>query len=104
MTARWRAEVACDAVYALGEGPLWDGPRGRALWVDILAGTVHEGRLENDRIVPGRSWTPDRMVGAVVVGRSGDLLVAGTEDLLARIDEGVAVLTLNRPQRRNAGM
>src|SRR5689334_7833713 len=39
VTARWRAEVACDVVYALGEGPLWDGPRDRALWLDILAGT-----------------------------------------------------------------
>ena len=26
----------------------------------------------------------------------------GTEELLARVDEGVAVLTMNRPQRRNA--
>ncbi|MHB1924821.1 MAG: enoyl-CoA hydratase-related protein, partial [Acidimicrobiales bacterium] len=26
----------------------------------------------------------------------------GTEDLLAEVDEGVAVLTLNRPDRRNA--
>ena len=29
-------------------------------------------------------------------------LDTGTEDLLARIDDGVAVLTMNRPQRRNA--
>jgi len=29
-------------------------------------------------------------------------LDTGTEDLLARIDDGVAVLTLNRPERRNA--
>src|SRR5436190_10116607 len=26
----------------------------------------------------------------------------GTDDLLARVDDGVAVLTLNRPERRNA--
>jgi len=26
----------------------------------------------------------------------------GTDDLLARIDQGVAVITLNRPERRNA--
>ena len=26
----------------------------------------------------------------------------GTEDLLARVDEGVAVVTMNRPERRNA--
>ena len=26
----------------------------------------------------------------------------GTDDLLARVEDGVAVLTLNRPDRRNA--
>ena len=26
----------------------------------------------------------------------------GTEDLLAEIDDGVAVITMNRPERRNA--
>ena len=26
----------------------------------------------------------------------------GTEDLLAEVDDGVAVLTMNRPDRRNA--
>src|SRR3954454_5061663 len=26
----------------------------------------------------------------------------GTEDLLARVEDGVAVLTMNRPERRNA--
>src|SRR4051812_35857649 len=29
-------------------------------------------------------------------------LDTGTTDLLARVDDGVAVLTMNRPQRRNA--
>lgn len=29
-------------------------------------------------------------------------LDTGTEDLLAKIDDGVAVITMNRPDRRNA--
>lgn len=29
-------------------------------------------------------------------------LDTGTDDLLARVDDGVAVLTMNRPDRRNA--
>jgi sugar lactone lactonase YvrE len=108
VTARWHAEVACDAVYALGEGPLWDGPRDRVLWVDILAGTVHEGRFENDRIVPGRSWTPDRMVGAVVAGPRGELLVAGTENLLVigtdgEVSAGPRILPAGEGRRLNDG-
>lgn len=33
---------------------------------------------------------------------SGRELDTGTDDLLGRVDDGVAVLTLNRPERRNA--
>jgi len=108
VTARWRAEVACDVVYALGEGPLWDGPRDRALWLDILAGTVHEGRLSGDRIVPTRSWTVDRMVGAVVAGPAGELLVGGTEELLivdpdGDVSAGPRILPAGSGRRLNDG-
>ncbi|MBA2272946.1 MAG: SMP-30/gluconolactonase/LRE family protein [Actinobacteria bacterium] len=34
-------EVAVDAHAELGEGPLWDEPSGRLVWVDILASLVH---------------------------------------------------------------
>ena len=76
---RWTATVASDEVYGLGEGPLWDGPRRRVLWVDIDAGTVHEGRLDGDRVVPVRSTHVDRTVGAVVASADGQLLVAGAQ-------------------------
>jgi sugar lactone lactonase YvrE len=108
MIRRWRAVPAAPEVHALGEGPLWDGPRGRLLWVDILAGTVHEGRLDGDRVVTTRVRHVDRTVGAVVAGRSGDLLVAGTESLFlvgadGAVTPGPAVLPPGSGRRLNDG-
>lgn len=78
---RWQAAAAGPEEYALAEGPVWDGPRNRLLWVEIEAGKVHAGRLEPGRVVPTQSWTVDRTVSAVAVGHDGELLVAGTETL-----------------------
>jgi sugar lactone lactonase YvrE len=106
--ARWRAAPAAPEVHALGEGPLWDGPRERVLWVDILAGTVHEGRLDGDRVRTDRVHRLDRTVGAVVAGRTGELLVAGTENLLVvdpdgAVTPGPAVLPAGSGRRLNDG-
>ena len=81
---RWTAAVASDAIYGLGEGPLWDAPRQRVLWVDVDRGTVHEGRLEGDRVVPVRSTHVDGTVGAVVCSGDGALLVAGAQRTVPR--------------------
>ena len=94
---RWTAAVASDAIYGLGEGPLWDAPRARVLWVDVDRGTVHEGRLEGDRVVPVRSTHVDGTVGAVVCSADGELLVAGAQ----RTFPGVRVT--DGPRRLNDG-
>lgn len=78
---RWLASVASPRSHALGEGPVWDAPRGRLLWVDIDAGAVHEGRIAGDRVTRSRSWAVDRTVGAVVPAADGGLLVAGEHRL-----------------------
>lgn len=79
---RWSASVASDDAYLLGEGPFWDGPRGRVLWVDVDRGTVHAGLLDGERVVPVDAWQLDRTVGAVVCSADGELLVAGAQVLL----------------------
>jgi sugar lactone lactonase YvrE len=99
---RWSSTVASAGVFSLGEGPLWDPHRRRVLWVDIDAGTVHEGSLDGDQVVGRRSWRIDRTVGAVVCSATGDLLVAGAQGLIIMTATGTyagpAVVAL--PARR----
>jgi sugar lactone lactonase YvrE len=71
------ATVASDGEYELGEGPVWDEPRGRLLWVDINAGTVHAGQLEYGVVTPESEMRFNETVGAVVCSADGDLLVVG---------------------------
>ena len=78
----WTAAVASAETFLLGEGPFWDAPRERLLWVDVDAGRVHRGRLDGDRIVVTGSQHRDTTVGAVVCSPAGDLLVAGAQALL----------------------
>jgi sugar lactone lactonase YvrE len=77
----FRAEVASDESYGLGEGPLWDAVRERVLWVDINAGHVHSGFLRDGRVVPAEPLSFPGTVGAVVCAEDGELLVAGQREL-----------------------
>jgi sugar lactone lactonase YvrE len=85
----WTAAVASAETFLLGEGPFWDAPRERLLWVDVDAGTVHEGRLDGDRVTVTGSQHRDRTVGAVVCSATGELLVAGAQTLL---DSGITIV------------
>jgi sugar lactone lactonase YvrE len=83
---RLTAEPASVLAYQLGEGPVWDEPRHRVLWVDVVAGNVHTGSLVGRSIVEESCLHVDETVGAVVTAASGELLVAGRRALY-RVDQ-----------------
>ncbi|HTA07436.1 MAG TPA: SMP-30/gluconolactonase/LRE family protein [Streptosporangiaceae bacterium] len=99
---RWSATAASTDVFGLGEGPLWDAPRRRVLWVDIEAGTVHAGELTAGQVLRRRSWQLDRTVGAVVCSAAGDLLVAGARALITVTEAGQVTgpAIIREPTRR----
>jgi sugar lactone lactonase YvrE len=84
----YTARPACDEHYELAEGPYWDAPRERLLWVDILRGLVLEGGLAGDSVRVSKEHRFDGMVGAVVVAGDGSLLVAGQEGLVVIEPDG----------------
>jgi len=83
---------ATAETFQLAEGPVWDAARRRLLWVDIHAGLVLEGVLEDTfgevRITVTRRHAFDCMVGAVVVADDGTLLVAAQEHLVVLDPDG----------------
>jgi sugar lactone lactonase YvrE len=80
--------VATEEAYTLAEGPFWDAPRKRLLWVDILGGNVHEGVLEGPRIRPTASHGFGERIGAVVPAVDGRLLVAAEHTLVVIQPDG----------------
>ena len=89
-TTTTTARPASTTIHRLGEGPVWDMPRERLLWVDILAGDVHEGTLVDGQVEVTRTTHADLTVGAVVPSADGRLLVAGHTALLELAEEPVS--------------
>jgi sugar lactone lactonase YvrE len=99
---RWTARPASREVFSLGEGPVWDLGRERLLWVDVDAGSVHEGRLDGDEVTVVRTHQFEGTASAVVCSGGGDLLVAGPRTVGA--DAGTTrILPEGRDRRLNDG-
>ncbi|MGH3320522.1 MAG: SMP-30/gluconolactonase/LRE family protein [Streptosporangiaceae bacterium] len=83
MTRTLSVEIVLDARAELGEGPAWDAPAERLVWVDITGGTVHELRPNGAT----RSWKVDQHVGAAAPRASGGMLLA-VHDGFATLEDG----------------
>lgn len=97
---------ATTEVFLLAEGPVWDAARNRLLWVDIVAGSVLEGTLDDGQIQVARRHQFDGTVGAVTVADDGTLLVAGQENLVLlhpddRREDGVRFVPPGQRRRLN---
>jgi sugar lactone lactonase YvrE len=81
--------TATEASYVLAEGPVWDGARGRFLWVDIPEGRVLTGRLRADgTIEETQRISLPTVASAVAFTSAGGLLVAAGASLVTIDDQG----------------
>nr|WP_223186585.1 SMP-30/gluconolactonase/LRE family protein [Streptomyces sp. CBMA29] len=102
------ARPALTGGFRLAEGPVWDAPGERLLWVDIEAGLVLEGRLRLGRVEVVRRHRFPGPVGAVARATDGRLLVAGRYGLTVLLPNGARragarVLPYGTPGRLNDG-
>ena len=102
----YRARRATTETYELAEGPVWDAQRERLLWVDILAGAVLTGRLDDDGITVTGSRVFGEPVGAVLPAQDGRLAVVGRDRILlaggdGSVEPGALVVAAGAPSRAN---
>jgi sugar lactone lactonase YvrE len=83
-----QAEVLIDVRATLGEGPRWDAPRQRLLWVDIEGRGLHVWDGSNDRTL-----AVDNRIGAAAPTTGAAMLVA-LADRLALLDDSGALRDL----------
>jgi sugar lactone lactonase YvrE len=89
-------------VAELGEGPRWDGEREELLWVDILAGELHRGRIGSDGVERIGGVRIDRHLGAVApVAGGGWVAAAGAG--FALVGEDGSLEELAQPEADAGG-
>jgi sugar lactone lactonase YvrE len=79
-----QATIASERAYGLSEGPLWDPPGERILWVDINAGDVLAAALHGGTVGDVQTLAHlDQTVGAAALAADGRLLIAAARSLIA---------------------
>ncbi|MEE6282246.1 SMP-30/gluconolactonase/LRE family protein [Georgenia sp. MJ170] len=102
--------VATEDAYVLAEGPFWDAPRDRLMWVDIERGLVVVGTLGADgRIAVVEQVSFPGRVGAVAPSAAGDWIVAVDTRLVVRrrsgeVTDGPVLLPAGAGRRLNDGL
>lgn len=95
-------ELVLDAHAEVGEGPSWDAPAGRLVWVDITRGLVH---VFDPDTGSDRSIDVGQHVGAAAPRAAGGLVLAlrggfGVLDLESGRAQPIADTEASNPQNR----
>ncbi len=82
-------QVASKEAFFLAEGPTWDSAAGVVRWVDIVAGAVFAGELdESGKIRITDQFSVPDTAGAIAVSAAGEMVIAGKHRLYYRDPAG----------------
>lgn len=82
-----RAELAIDSRDGVGEAPVWDEAEDRLIWVDHLAGVVHDAVADGTGWRERNRWTLDGLIAAAVPREEPGLTLV-RESTVALLAEG----------------
>lgn len=95
---QWTVTACTAEPGLLSEGPRWDSDLSELLWVDVLAGQLHRGRLDADgqlRVV--QTVHADGHLGAAAPAASGGYVLAAGPGF-QHVDAGGALRELAQPE------
>jgi sugar lactone lactonase YvrE len=100
------AEPVAGPVMDHGEGPVWDAARQELRWVDLEAGRVHRGRVEDRTVRVGDVVEVGGTVGALVPAAEGGWLLAADDGFAHLADDGTVrrLLDLSTERRGHTRM
>ena len=69
--------------YAVAEGPVWDGQKGKLFWVDIIGKAIHAHDPALDR---GKRWLSEDFPTALALSQDGNRAMVALADGMAWFD------------------
>lgn len=82
-----QVDLAVRSEALIGEGPLWEEPTGKLLWVDLAVGALHRSDLD---IGTDLATTYGENVSALALTESGDVAVAMRRGFARIVDDSLA--------------
>src|SRR6478609_11567949 len=88
-------EILSDARYVQAESPRWDGRDGSLAWIDMATGSLHRGRIDGGRVIPGSAVVVGAQIGAPIpLAQPGQGWLVGVDRRVVHVSDDGAVCPL----------
>ncbi|WP_058632440.1 SMP-30/gluconolactonase/LRE family protein [Microbacterium oxydans] len=88
-------EILSDTRYVQAESPRWDGRDGSLAWIDMATGSLHRGRIDGGRVIPGSAVVVGAQIGAPIpLAQPGQGWLVGVDRRVVHVSDDGAVCPL----------